>query len=146
MTDLPRQEERFVAGALRRIYAGMIALGLAGTVGLLLWKGWWLGLGFAAGATLSYLNFHWLKEAVDVLAGYFTDPQPADAGDRRRAPKPWRMGARFVLRYGLIGVMGYAIFRISSASLIGFLAGLFVFVAAVLAEMIYELTLGIPHA
>ncbi len=140
MTDLPGQEEQFVAGALRRIYLGMIALGLAGTVGLLLWKGRWAGFGFAAGATLSYLNFHWLKEAVDVLAGYFTDPQPG-----RRAPKPWRMGAKFVLRYGLIGVVGFAVFRISSLSLISFLVGLFVFVAAVLAEMIYELALGIPQ-
>ena len=135
----PPDEEQFTAAALRRIYVGTAALGVAGTLGLLLWKGWWLGLGFAAGAALSYLNFHWLKGGVDTLAGYATQSAQAPA-------RPRRVAAKFVARYALIGLIGYFVFRTSWVSLMAFLAGLFVFVAAVLAEMVYELAQGVPGA
>ncbi len=137
MTAVPTNEQ-FTAAALRRIYIGMGVLGLAGSAAALLWKGWRFGAGFAVGAALSGLNFHWLKGAVDALAAAARLPTP-----RIRAK---RVVAKFVLRYALIGAMAYAIFRTSLVSLGAFLAGLFVFVAAVLAEMIYELTLDISHA
>jgi len=49
---------------------------------------------------------------------------------------------RFLLRYALIVAAAYVIFRSSVLSLTAFLGGLFVFVAGVLAEMIYELATG----
>ncbi len=147
-------EEQFTAAALRRIYLAMALLGVAGTVLVLLWKGWWFAAGFAAGAALSWLNFHWLKGAVDMLAtlagrtGAPTAPAPGAVGWRNAGPtpRPPRVAARLVLRYALMGGLAYAIFRTSLVSLAAFLVGLFVFVAAVLAEMIYELAQGIPNA
>ncbi len=125
----------FINAAIRRIYIGTAGLGAAGTVAMFLWKGWYFAAGFAVGAALSALNFHWLKGGVDALTARFQ----ARAASRGQAVK-------FLLRYALIGATGYVIFRTSVVSLNGFLAGLFVFIAAILVEMIYELTLGTSHA
>ena len=46
---------------------------------------------------------------------------------------------RFVLRYALIGLVGYAIFKSSFVSLGAFFLGLFLFIAAILAEVAYEI-------
>ena len=142
-------EEQFVAAALRRMYRWMGVVAVAATLAVTVWKGPWYGGGFAAGAALSILNFHWMKGAVDRLAAYFqpTPPHPEMALEaqpnvrlgwlRRNSPS-----LKFVLRYALLIAVGYAIFRTSILSLTAFLAGLFVFVAGVLAEMIYELATG----
>jgi hypothetical protein len=45
---------------------------------------------------------------------------------------------RFLLRYGLIAAAAYAILKISAWSLYGMLAGLFLPVAAIACEAIYE--------
>ena len=128
----------WVDQAFRRIYQGMAVLGVAGTLVFLVWKGWRWGLGFAFGAALSALNFHWLKGAVDVLVAKFSQsPSPIP-----HLPSPKRAAARFGLRYGLLALAGYVIFATSLANLTAFLAGLFVFVAAVLVEMVYQLSRG----
>lgn len=138
-------EEQFVAAALRRIYRWMGGCAVAGTLGVLVWKGPWYGGGFAVGAVLSILNFHWMKGAVDRLAAYFqptaalATAQPTVAARRPGRAAP---AVKFMLRYALIVAVGYVIFRTSILSLTAFLAGLFVFVAGVLAEMIYELATG----
>ncbi len=137
-------QEQFTRAALRRIYMAMAVLGVAGTAVVLLWKGWWFAAGFAAGAALSCLNFHWLKGAVDALAALAGRNAGPTSGPR--PPSPKRVAARLVLRYALMGAVAYAIVRTSLVSLVAFLVGLFVFVAAVLAEMIYELAQGIPNA
>lgn len=135
-------DEQFAAAALRRIYILMAVLGGAGTLAVLFWKGWLFAAGFAGGAAVGGLNFHWLKAAVDALASRFSGTEaPAQP-----APSARRVALRFILRYVLIAVLAYVIFLVSPSSLVAFLAGLLVFVAAILAEMIYELTLGIPDA
>lgn len=128
-------EEQFVGAAVRRIYRWMGACAVAFTLALLVWKGPWHAGGFAAGATLSILNFHWMKAAVDALAARSL---------QGAAPRPAGVSVlfKFVLRYALILAAGYVIFRTSVLSLTAFLGGLFVFVAGVLAEMIYELATG----
>ena len=142
-------EEQFVAAALRRIYRWMGVVAVAATLAVLVWKGPWYGGGFAAGAALSILNFHWMKGAVDRLAAYFQPTAApscatATAQPPRAARRPGRAApaVKFMLRYTLIVAVGYVIFRTSILSLTAFLAGLFVFVAGVLAEMIYELATG----
>ena len=142
-------EEQFVAAAVRRMYRWMGVCAVAVTLAVLVWKGPWYGGGFAVGAALSILNFHWMKGGVDQLAAYFqptTVPPSATAAVQPAGParRPGRAApvVKFVLRYALLIAVGYAIFRTSILSLTAFLAGLFVFVAGVLAEMIYELTTG----
>jgi hypothetical protein len=56
------------------------------------------------------------------------------------APRPaGAVWVRFVLRYALIGLVGYAIFKSSFVSLGAFFLGLFLFIAAILAEIVYEI-------
>lgn len=121
-------DELFIASAVRRMYRWMALFVAAGAAVLLAWKGAWYAGGFAVGGALSVLNFHWLKSAVDALG--------SDARGRGVVV------AKFLLRYALIVAAGFVIFQSSALSLSAFLGGLFVFVAGVLAEMIYELAAG----
>ena len=62
VNDPMNSEEQFVAAAVRRIYRWMAACAVAGTLVVLIWKGPRYGGGFATGAALSILNFHWMKD------------------------------------------------------------------------------------
>jgi hypothetical protein len=81
----------------------------------------------AAGACLSYINFRWLKQAVDfvVLQGAQGNTAP-------------RVLARFVGRYALIALFLYVTIRSSALELVFVFAGLLVYVAAVLIECVSE--------
>lgn len=88
-------------------------------------------IGFALGCTIAYVNFHWLKRVVSALADRATNtgkPQSSKG-----------IVLRFLLRYALIGIACYVIFRVSTGSLFGLLAGLFLPVAAIACEAAYEL-------
>jgi hypothetical protein len=126
-------DEQFVDRALRRMYGWMAACAALVALALLIWKGAWHAGGFAVGAALSILNFHWLKSAVDGLAAHIGGQKPVRAR---------RLVAKWLLRYALIVATGYAILKSPVVSLSAFLGGLLVFVAGVLAEMIYELATG----
>ncbi len=115
------------------MYRWMAACAIVVALTLLVSKGVWYAGGFAAGAALSILNFHWLKSAVDGLAAHIGQNKPV----RTR-----RLIVKWLLRYTLIVAASYVILESSVVSLFAFLMGLFVFVAGVLAEMIYELATG----
>jgi len=119
-------ETVFVERALGRIFRGMLILGGAGTLAALWMNGWRGGLGFLAGATGSYLNFYWLHRLVEGLA----------PGGRR--PRKWLL-VFLATRYLLLGLGGYVIVKVFGLSLIAVLVGLFVPVAAVIGEILYEL-------
>jgi hypothetical protein len=149
-------DEQFVDRALRRMYGWMAACAVLAALVLLIWKGAWHAGGFAIGAVLSILNFHWLKSAVDGLAAHAASQRAAGgpgsaavsaangvrAGRPRSQVRVRRLVAKWLLRYALIVAAGYVILKSSVVSLWAFLGGLFVFVAGVLAEMIYELATG----
>jgi len=178
VSEISDCERKLLSGAERRMTLGMWILGGA-AIGLCwLWQGWRWGVGFALGAILSAVNFHWLKSAATAVADLAAaqgekDPetgvreqetgnraspelvdgeqagepgQPWETGgtprpavtDRSRSPKPVRMAIRLALRYVLIGVAAYVIFKSSLISLRAFFLGLFLFIAAVLAEIMYE--------
>jgi hypothetical protein len=122
--------EAFYSGALERISRIMIVLAvvLSATAG---WRyGWRIALGFACGCAVAYLNFHWLKRVVAVLADRATQSgQPQSSTG---------MVLRFLLRYILMALGAYVIFTVSPASLYGLFAGLFLPVAAIACEAAYE--------
>jgi hypothetical protein len=122
--------DSFYAGALSRIRRFMIGLG-AGLTGIAaLHFGVIIALGFAVGCVVAYLNFHWLKRAVSGLADRVSaSPKKQSSG---------RIVLSFLVRYLLMAVAAYAIFKISPASLYGLLAGLFLPVSAILCEAAYE--------
>ncbi len=110
-----------------RIYRHIVVLGVAGSVLAAYFEGLSWGMGFLLGAIISAMNFRWLHRMVDSL-GAETKKKPG-------------AGLTFVLsfRYVILGVIGYVIVRYFKVNIMAALVGLFVAVAAVLIEILYEL-------
>ena len=121
-------------GAALRIPCFMVVLSLLFTAVSWLRFGWRTALGFACGSAIAYLNFRWLERVVAALADRVTSTgQPSSSRG---------VVARFLFRYLLMALGGYAIFSFSPASLYGLLAGLFLPVAGIACEAAYELYAG----
>jgi hypothetical protein len=120
-------EQAHFETALRRIARGTVALAGAGCLVCLILRGWRWAVAYLLGAAASYLNFRWLKRVVDALGG---------ALSARPSPK---FAILIGLRYLLLGAGAYAIVNFTSLSLPAALIGLFVPVAAVILEIVFEL-------
>jgi len=123
--------DRFYSGALDRIRRFMMALAPVLTI-----AAWWKfglrpAIGFALGCAIAYINFYWLKR---VISG-FADRATGTAGSKSGQG----IVSRFLLRYVLMAIGAYVILTVSPASLNGLLAGLFLPVAAIACEAVYEL-------
>jgi hypothetical protein len=95
------------------------------------WRYGWVGaIGFAAGAAISCINFRALQRSVEALADRIVNRQSQEKGGR--------IVLRFLLRYGLVGGVAYAIFKGSSLAFHGFLWGLCLPVAAMMIEAALE--------
>jgi hypothetical protein len=84
-------------------------------------------LSVAAGGVLSYINFHWLKQAIDFIV--------RQGAQGRGAPG---VSLRFIGRYALIAVFLYVTIRSSALQLIFVFAGLLIYVVAILIECFSE--------
>jgi hypothetical protein len=120
----------FYSRALERIQKIMLVLGTAALITAFIFFGWRIGMGFALGATIAYLNFHWLKKVVAGLAE-LTIGSGTPASSRG-------VVHRFILRYFLMAIVAFVILTVSRESLFGLFAGLFLPVAAILCETAYE--------
>lgn len=120
MTDAEDIFERTAA----RLVRIMVIVTATGSVIALSWGGWQCGLGFAAGAIASWVNFRWLK-------GFVAGLGPGG--------KPSGFALFFVLRYILLAGAAYVILKYSKLSLPAILAGLFVSLAAVIVEVLIQL-------
>lgn len=121
----------FYSGALRRI---ALIIGVFSGVGILaaaILGGLVLAAGFAAGAMMSAVNLYLLKRSTSAMGDRIVNQQSSEKGGI--------IIAGFVLRYVLIGIAGYVIFKSSVQGLYGFMAGLFLPVAAASCEAAYEL-------
>jgi hypothetical protein len=110
--------------AVARIWKLIWAIGAAGAVALVAWRGWWWGAGWVIGTVVSALNFRWLKQLVEAIGA--------------EAAKP-RKAVFLGMRYLLLGGGAYVILKFSAISLPAALSGLFVSVAAVIVEILLEL-------
>jgi len=118
--------ERIIPRVLRNILVFSVLL-----LGPVCWFYRWLGaIGFAFGAIVSYVNFRSLTHGVEALSDRIVN--------RNSREKGGRIVFRFVVRYGLVGVAAYAIFKGSSVAFDGFLWGLCVPVAALMAEAVWQ--------
>ncbi len=131
-------ESDFYASAEHRIWRFQLAIAALGAIG-----SWYLaGLGaaaaFLAGAAISSLNFLWLKQAVDALVEKATRDQTRVARRKQRLLL-WK----FLGRYALIGGAAYVILKHTTWNIKALLAGLFLFVAAILAEIVFEIATGL---
>jgi dipeptide/tripeptide permease len=129
--------EAFYSGALDRIRRVMIVVAAILTVVAGARYGWRLGLGFALGCVISYVNFYWLKRVVSAMADRITKSGKGESGKG--------IVLRFLLRYVLMGLAAYAILSVSPASLYGLLAGLFLPVAAIACEAGYEVYVAVAR-
>ena len=84
-------------------------------------------LSIGSGALLSYINFHWLKQAVDFIVLH---------GAQGRIGG--RVMFRFVGRYALIALFLYVTIRSSVLDVVFVFAGLLVYVLAILIECVSE--------
>lgn len=122
--------ERFYEGAYRRIRNAMLVLAVAAGATLWLRYDWRMAGGFAVGCVIASLNFFWLKQIVTALSERVAHAQPALSS----------RGAivRFLLRYLLIALGAFVILRGSFFSVYGLVVGLFLPVAAIMWEAVYE--------
>ncbi len=118
--------ERIIPRLLRNMLVASLLL-LAAAFWFYGWAG---SIGFAFGAAVSYVNFHSLQRGVEGLADRVVN--------RHSREKGGRILLRFVLRYLLVGVVAYAIFRGSSVGFHGFLWGLCVPAAALMLEAVWQ--------
>jgi hypothetical protein len=87
-------------------------------------------IGFVFGAAVSYVNFRSLSRGVEGLTARIVDQHSREKGGR--------IIMRFAVRYLLVGAVAYAIFKSSSLAFSGFLWGLCVPVAALMAEAMWQ--------
>jgi len=121
--------DQFYVSAFRRIVRNMVVIAVALTVAALVKFGARVGVGFAIGCAIAGVNFYWIKRVVAIFADKITQQQTA---------KPRGAKLRFALRYILVALIVYVIFKSSVASFHALLAGLFLPVPAILAEAAYE--------
>jgi hypothetical protein len=121
----------------RRVELWAVGIGVAGAA-FAAWKGGWMaGVSLATGAALSLINYRWLKggvAAISQMARTQTEKQQV------RIPKI--IYIKFFARFVLLLAAVYVILTRSFLKAEWLLTGLFVVVAAVLAEMIYFLSRG----
>jgi len=118
--------ERIVPRLLRHMLMVSILL-----LPLAFWFYRWTGaLGFAFGAAVSYANFRLLTRGVEELVERVVN--------RHSREKGRRIVLLFLLRYGLVAAVAYAIFKGPSQAFRGFLWGLCVPAAALMVEAAWE--------
>ena len=118
--------EEFLEGLDKRLDRSSLAVTLIAVPLVFILHSAKAALSIVAGAGLSYINFHWLKQAVDFVVLQ---------GAQGKAP---RVLFRFVGRYALIALFLYVTIRSSALDLVFVLAGLLVYVAAILIECVSE--------
>jgi hypothetical protein len=124
------EAERFFSGAVDRIVGVFLGSGVV-CLPVILWKyGVATSMGFAAGGLVSWINFAWLARGVEGLAGRIVNDQSRERGGA--------VMVRFMLRYALVGIVAYAIFKGSFQAFRGFLFGLCLPVAGMLGEAAFE--------
>jgi hypothetical protein len=106
-----------------RIARIMAAIAALGTVAAFVAGGWKWSAGFLLGAVISGVNYHWLRKLVESLG----------------VGKPPRGSIFLAFRYLLLGGGAYVILRYSPLNVTAVLTGLFVLIAAMFVELIFEI-------
>ncbi|HZR29377.1 MAG TPA: ATP synthase subunit I [Terriglobales bacterium] len=123
--------QRFYVQAHTRIVRSMLAVALLAAA-VFFWRpGWRFASSFLLGCALAFLNFRGLEKLIAGLSDFIVKNP-----DR---PPSGRVVRRFLLRYVLIAVGAYVIFKGLGTAVYGFFAGLFLPVVGILYEAVYEL-------
>jgi hypothetical protein len=134
MTSQPNPEasaespeaESFYSRAMPRMLRTMLIVSVL-LLGPVFWFYGWAGMiGVAAGSAVSYVNFRALASGVEGLTDRIVNQQSKEKGRV--------IVFRFLVRYGLVAIVAYAIFESSAVAFRGFLWGLCLPVAAMMVE------------
>ncbi len=128
--EMEEASEHFYGAALARITRLIWVLGLVGAPFIWLKWGFLFAIGWLAGSFFSFINFRSLTSSVNALGERIVSAHSGESGGR--------IVAKFLLRYALLAIVAYVIFKVSRESLYGLLAALFLPVAASLCEAGYE--------
>src|SRR5215470_16672297 len=110
-----------------RLNRSSLIVGIAAVLAAFFFYSAKAALSIAAGGVLSYINFSWLKQAIDFIV---------KQGAQGRGGRG--VAVRFVGRYALIGVFLYVTIRSSALQLVFVFAGLLLYVIAILIECFSE--------
>lgn len=108
--------------AAPRIARFMAIIAVLGSIVAGAFGGWTWGAGFLLGAALAWLNYRWMRKLIEGLGGVSS-----------------RGSVFMVFRYLLLGGAGYVIVIYSPLNMVAVLTGLFVLIAAVFVELIFEI-------
>lgn len=122
--------ESFYSRAIPRMLRTMLVVSALLLFPVFWFYGWAGAIGVAAGSAVSYINFRVLTRSVEALADRVVNQHSQEKG---RA-----IVLRFLVRYGLVGIVAYAIFESSALAFRGFLWGLCLPVAAMMVEAGFE--------
>jgi len=130
------EAREFYAAAQRRALRVGIALAVVVTAFAFVRWGRGVGVALALGCLVGGLNTYWLARSTAAFARKaveFADPEMA-------ARRPGSAGILFqyALRYLLVALAAYAIFKSTLFSILGFFAGLFLPVVSLMFEAFYE--------
>lgn len=129
------KDDTFYASAERRIEYLTLAVGIVASVAALIFAGTRAGGSLAAGAVASWINFRWMKQGISALVPLATAQEGAE-----KPRVPGGVYFKFIGRYALLLVVAYVILSRLRLPVVYLIAGLFAVVAAVLLELIFELT------
>ena len=133
MTDAAVDAPRYVRSESRISFLTLLLGVLAGLpVGY--FRGWRWGLGIFIGAILAWINFRWLQQGVDALAGAATEQ-----AEQPNAKVPILTYFKAMFRYGLIALCVYVIFKYLNVPILSMIFGLCALGAATLAVSVYEI-------
>ena len=117
----------------RRIAALTLGIGAVAALIVAVAGAWRWGAGVLLGATLAWVNFRWLEQALEAVARLAR----AQSGTPEPRISIW-VWIKVFSRYGLIGVLLYTAWVLLHIPVVSMLAGLCALGAAVMAEGIYE--------
>jgi hypothetical protein len=130
LPDLQLEDAAYFGQIIPRVLRNILVFGIL-FLGPIFWIYRLAGLiGFVAGSLVSYVNFRVLSRGVEGLTERIVNRQSREKGGA--------IVFRFVVRYGLVALIAYAIFKSSTLALRGFLWGLCVPVAALMAEAVWQ--------
>ena len=124
-----------IAGQTERRIANLtLMLGAAGAVLAAFFFPPRYAVGILLGGVLAWLNFRWLRRGMDAVADAASDP----AGPR---PQQAQLAAalRVAVRYALLGLAIYVIFKVFSVPMLSMVIGLFALGVAATAAGLYEI-------
>ncbi|HZU22513.1 MAG TPA: ATP synthase subunit I [Terriglobales bacterium] len=122
--------QAFAEGAERRIRRCFVVIAAALEIAALALRHWSMASGFAVGAVAAFASMVHLQRVVYA----FTARAAGEGNDEPAAATVMR----FLMRLALLTLGAYVVFRISRPAAYGYIAALFLPVAAMVAEAVYE--------